>query len=105
MRDAFPQYEQLNVAVFGISDGEVQSQHRFRALHHLPYHLLSDTNGTMRRAYGVLLPLGITRRVTYLLRPEGRQHVVHAVYENNFSGKAHTEAIQKELARLPTAIR
>ena len=102
-RDDLGAWEELGVTVLGISDGTPAMQQAFRARHHLNFHLLSDSNNAIRRKYGVMLPLGLTRRVSYLLTPAEDGHRVAEVFEHNFSGKAHAEAMRAALAKWNTS--
>ncbi|UCG33714.1 MAG: redoxin domain-containing protein, partial [Phycisphaerales bacterium] len=58
----------------------------------LPFVLLADTDGSMRRAYGVPTTLGVMPgRVTYVIDKRG---VVRHIFGSQFSATRHvTEAL------------
>lgn len=51
-RDAFPDFSEINAAIFGISKDSVARHRKFRAKHNLPFTLLSDENGEVCKAFG-----------------------------------------------------
>ena len=52
-RDQAAQFEAAGVVVIGISADPMDSHLAFQAKHRLPYELLSDTEATVSKAYGV----------------------------------------------------
>ncbi|MEF8893853.1 thioredoxin-dependent thiol peroxidase [Halodesulfurarchaeum sp.] len=50
-RDEWNAYRQQDVAVLGISDDPLADLAEFKAKYDLPFHLLSDKDGTVARAY------------------------------------------------------
>lgn len=94
-RDHWPVFEGLSIPVYGISRDGMESHHRFRAEHKLPFHLLSDQKGDTIRAYKAMLPLvGIPNRVTYLLDSE---HRIKAVYESLFGARNHIKEMLQQI--------
>jgi peroxiredoxin Q/BCP len=71
-RDAWRQYEQRGVAVFGVSRDSDESHKEFRAKHSLPFPLVADEDGSVDRAYGVPSLLGMSKRVTFLVSADGK---------------------------------
>jgi peroxiredoxin Q/BCP len=71
-RDAFSEFERRRVVVFGISRDSNESHKAFRANHSLPFALVADEDGTVNRAYGVPTTLGMSKRVTFLVGPDGK---------------------------------
>ena len=73
-RDAFRELVDAGAMVFGISSDRPDLHFLFKNKYDLPFSLLSDTNGELRKLLGVpsdlfgLLP----GRVTYVFDPEGR---------------------------------
>jgi thioredoxin-dependent peroxiredoxin len=74
-RDAFSRYEAKNITVFGVSRDSLESHQEFRTHHALPFPLVADEDGSVDRAYGVPNVLGMSKRVTFLVGPDGK--VVH----------------------------
>jgi peroxiredoxin Q/BCP len=53
IRDAFPQFENLNIKVFGVSVDSPESHKKFVEKYSLPFTLLSDTHKKVVTRYGV----------------------------------------------------
>lgn len=94
-RDAFSEFRDLEVDVFGISRDTIASHLKFKAAHNLPFELLSDLDGKTCKAYDALVPIiALPKRVTYLL---DENHSVAAVYQDMFGAKKHIEKMLKEM--------
>jgi len=67
-RDSYEVFVDAGAEVIGISSDSVDSHEKFTGRHRLPFVLLSDEGGTVRRRYGVPATLGIfAGRVTYVI--------------------------------------
>ena len=91
-RDAFEEFTKLGAVVIGVS-GDSPDKHRaFSTSQGLPFPLLSDQDGSLRKAYQVPKTLGILpSRVTYVIDKAG---VVRHVFSALFSAERHvTEAL------------
>lgn len=94
-RDAFSEFRDLEVDVFGISRDTIASHLKFKAAHNLPFELLSDLDGKICKAYDALVPIiALPKRVTYLL---DENHRIAAVYQDMFGAKKHIEKMLKEM--------
>ena len=51
-RDAFPDFSEVNAAIFGVSKDSVARHRKFKARHNLPFTLLSDEDGEVCKAFG-----------------------------------------------------
>jgi thioredoxin-dependent peroxiredoxin len=58
-RDGYEQFGNLGVEVIGVSSDSVRSHQRFVEKHDLPFVLLSDEGGEVRRLYGVPNTFGL----------------------------------------------
>ncbi len=73
-RDSFQDLVDAGAVVYGLSSDKPDTHARFKAKYKLPFSLLSDTSGELRKLLGVpsdlfgLLP----GRVTYVFDPNGR---------------------------------
>lgn len=86
-RDSFAFFRDLDIPVYGISRDSVETHHKFREAHNLPFHLLADTDGKVAELYKASVPLiKFTRRITYLL---DAQHNIVGVYTNLFGATKH----------------
>lgn len=97
-RDDFEEFRKLDAEVFGISSDSVESHKSFAAKHDLPFTLLSDVGGRVRRLYGVPNTFGLfPGRVTYVVDEEG---VVRHVFSSQVEAVRHVEEALKALHNL-----
>lgn len=78
-RDAYSDFVALGADVVGISSDDVSSHGSFANKHRLPYRLLADVDGRVRRLLGVpgaLFGLG-SGRVTYVVDRDGTVRHIH----------------------------
>ena len=93
-RDSYENFTAQGAEVIGVSSDSVRSHRRFATRLGLPFILLSDKDGAVRRLYGVEKTLGILPgRVTYVI---DRQGVVRMVAE----GKESFKEVEAELKKL-----
>jgi peroxiredoxin Q/BCP len=86
-RDSFEDFTDAGAAVVGISGDSVESHQAFATKHRLPFTLLADTDGSVRRAWGVSKTLGLLPgRVTFVVDPEG---VVQHRFSSQFKPTRH----------------
>jgi thioredoxin-dependent peroxiredoxin len=92
-RDDSPGFEAAGAEIIGISDDSSESHARFAAKYKLPFTLLSDKGGGVRKLYGVKKTLGIIPgRVTFVIDKEG---VVRHVFSSQMNARQHvTEALE-----------
>jgi peroxiredoxin Q/BCP len=84
-RDRFEEFSKLDAEVIGISSDSVKSHRSFSEKHDLPFTLLSDERGKVRKLYGASNTFGIfPGRVTYVIDTEG-------VVKHNFSSQLGVE--------------
>lgn len=97
-RDDFARFQATGAEVLGISDDSTESHARFAAKYKLPFTLLSDKGGHVRKLYGVKKTLGvIPGRVTFVIDQEG---VVRHVFSSQSSPAQHVEEALAEISRL-----
>lgn len=91
-RDSYEDFTDLGAEVVGISSDSVASHEAFAAKHRLPFTLLADTDGAVRKRYGVKGTFGLMPgRTTYVIDPEG---VVRKVFNSQFQvTRHHKEAL------------
>jgi peroxiredoxin Q/BCP len=88
-RDSFEEFRKLDAEVIGISSDSVDSHKRFAKKHNLPFTLLSDEGGKVRKLCGVPNTLGIfPGRVTYVLDREG---IVRHIFSSQVAVERHVE--------------
>lgn len=88
-RDSHEVFAEAGAQVLGVSSDSVASHTKFAERHRLPFTLLSDTGGALRKRYGVPAVLGIIPgRVTYVI---DRQGVVRHVFSSMNQADRHVE--------------
>lgn len=71
-RDQYEVFKEHGAEVVGISSDSVESHQRFEKVHKLPFTLLSDKGGQIRKLFKVPRKLGLLPgRVTYIIDQEG----------------------------------
>jgi len=94
-RDDFAKFREAGAVILGISDDSTESHRAFAAKHSLPFPLLSDPGGKVRKLYGVKKAFGVLPgRVTFVIDRDG---VVRHVYSGLFESHKH---VQEALAAL-----
>ena len=99
-RDAYEDFVQAGAVVIGVSSDSAESHQTFASGHRLPFVLLADTDGSVRKAFGVPKTLGIMPgRVTYVIDKEG---IVRHVFSSQFAADRHVAealVVVRELAK------
>jgi len=71
-RDSFEDFTDAGAEVIGVSSDSVDRHAAFAGKHKLPFTLLSDQGGQVRKSYGVPAVLGmVPGRVTFVIDREG----------------------------------
>ena len=97
-RDNYEAFSELDAEVVGISSDSVESHRSFATEHSLPFTLLSDEGGKVRKSYGVSKTFGLLPgRVTYVIDEKG---VVRHVFSSQLGAKRHVEEALKVLASI-----
>jgi peroxiredoxin Q/BCP len=93
-RDSYEDFKAAGAEVIGISSDSGRSHNKFAEHHRLPFVLLSDIIGKVRKAYGAYDLLGlIPGRVTFVIDKEGR--VIHK-FDSQLNPTKHiAEALAK----------
>jgi thioredoxin-dependent peroxiredoxin len=79
-RDSYEVFTDAGAEVIGVSSDSVERHAAFSGHHELPFTLLSDQDGQVRKSYGVPATLGLLPgRVTYVIDRAGVvRHVVNS---------------------------
>jgi thioredoxin-dependent peroxiredoxin len=86
-RDSYEAFTDAGAEVVGVSSDSVRSHEGFAAKHRLPFILLADDGGRVRKQYGVRPTLGIfPGRVTYVIDGQG---VVRHVFSSQTGAQRH----------------
>jgi len=99
-RDRYSVFTDADAEVVGVSSDPVASHDRFAQRHNLPFPLLSDRGGAVRRLYGVAPALGglLPGRATFVI---DRQGVVREVFSSLLAARRHVEVARAALAAAP----
>ena len=88
-RDNYPRFAELGTEVVGISSDSVDSHKGFADECDLPFRILSDADGEVRRKYGVSSSMGlIPGRVTFLIDTRG---IVRYVFSSQLQATRHVK--------------
>ena len=98
-RDAYEDFVQAGAEVIGVSADAQASHESFASHHRLPFTLVSDTDGALRKSYGVPRSfLGLAPgRVTYVIDREG---IVQHVFDSQLQAKRHISEAMDVVKRL-----
>jgi len=94
-RDSYSAFRELDAEVLGISSDIIDSHGRFAKDRELPFSLLSDSDGSVRRVYGVKPTLGfIPGRTTFIVEKQG---IVRHIFTPQIRPERHVEEALKAL--------
>lgn len=97
-RDAYEDFVQAGAVVIGVSADSADRHRGFVADHRLPFHLVSDTDGSLRRLFGVPKTMGfLPGRVTYVIDKEG---IVRLVFNAQMTADGHVGEALKTIREL-----
>ena len=97
-RDAYEDLKDAGAEVIGVSSDSPASHKKFAARHRLPFTLLSDASGALRKAYGVPATLGLLPgRVTFVIDRAG---TVRHVFNSQLDPTRHVREAQEAIARM-----
>ena len=88
-RDKYEVFKEAGAEVIGISSDSISSHEQFAAHHRLPFTLVADEGGAVRKRYKVPSTLGLLPgRVTYVIDREG---VIRYVFSSQLNATQHVE--------------
>ena len=86
-RDRYEAFKEMGAEVIGISSDSVGSHREFAAKCDLPFVILSDSGGKVRKLYGVPSSMGVLPgRVTYVIDVDG---IVRHVFNSQLNPEKH----------------
>lgn len=78
-RDAYPQFQTLNVQIFGISRDSLKSHENFKAKQNFPFELISDSEEQLCQLFDVIKMKSMygkqvrgIERSTFIIDPQGK---------------------------------
>jgi peroxiredoxin Q/BCP len=97
-RDRYEVFTSLGAEVLGVSSDTLESHKSFATHYGLPFLLLSDEDGKVRKLYGVPSTMGIIPgRVTYIIDKKG---VVRHIFNSQLQPEKHIEEALRILKEL-----
>ncbi len=94
-RDEMADFMELGTKVVGVSTQGVKSHRSFADHHGLNFTLVADEDKVVSRLYETVGILGVNRRVTYLIDPEGQ---IAGMYRSEARPRSHVEWAREQLA-------
>ena len=99
-RDSFPEFEKLDMPIFGISTDSVKSHEKFVAKYDLPFTLLADENKEVVQLYRVWGKKKLygkeyegTHRMSFLIDPQG---TIAKIYEK-VKPEVHAQEVLRDV--------
>lgn len=97
-RDNYEVFKEAGAEVIGVSADSEDSHQKFSAKYKLPFILLSDTDGSLRKNYGVSATFGLLPgRVTYVIDKQG---VIQHIFSSAFAPQKHIDEALKTIRAL-----
>jgi len=97
-RDSYEAFKEAGAEVVGVSSDSVTSHETFASKHRLPFILLADDGGRVRKEYGVKATFGILPgRVTYVIDGEG---MVRHVFSSQTGVQRHVHEALDALSEI-----
>ena len=94
-RDNYAKFGEVGAEVVGISSDSVESHEEFASDCNLPFKILSDADGAVRKQYGVQSSMGLfPGRVTYVIDKRG---IVRYIYSSQLHATRHAEEALESL--------
>ncbi len=87
-RDEMADFMELGAKIVGVSTQDVESHRSFADHHSLNFTLVADEDKTVSRLYSTIGILGVNRRVTYLIDPQGK---IAGVYRSEARPRSHID--------------
>ena len=88
-RDQYEDFKDAGAVVIGVSSDSGDSHRKFAEKYKLPFTLVSDRDGAVRKRYGVPATLGLLPgRVTFVIGADG---VVRHVFNSQLAATRHVE--------------
>jgi thioredoxin-dependent peroxiredoxin len=96
-RDHYEVFKEMGAEVIGVSSDSVDSHRDFAAKCEIPFTILSDEDGKVRKLYGVPSSLGLfPGRVTYVIDANG---TVRHIFNSQLNPARHVEEAMAILRR------
>lgn len=102
-RDSYEAFKERGAEVVGVSSDSIDSHKDFASRNRLPFVLLSDVDGKVRKLYRASSALGLVPgRVTYVI---DRRGVIRHIFSSQLSTKKHVDEALGTLEKIQDAER
>jgi peroxiredoxin Q/BCP len=99
-RDSYARFVDAGADVIGVSGDSAESHGEFTRQHKLPFPLISDRDGSLRRAFDVRKTLGLfPGRVTYVIDREG---IIRQIFSAQLASDEHVRQALLALGQPPS---
>lgn len=96
-RDHYEDFRNEGVEILGISSDSVSSHQNFATHHKLPFPILADAGGKIRKLFGVPKTMGLLPgRVTYVVDKNG---IVRHIFSSQLQATRHIEEALKAIKK------
>jgi len=100
-RDSYEVFKERGAEVVGVSSDSIDSHKGFASRNNLPFILLSDADGKVRRLYGASSTFGLLPgRVTCII---DRRGIVRHIFSSQLNPKKHIDEALEALAKIREA--
>ena len=102
-RDSYEVFKERGAEVVGVSSDSIDSHRGFASKNNLPFILLSDEDGKVRKLYGASSTFGLLAgRVTYII---DRRGIVRHIFSSQLDPKRHIDEALETLEKIQEAAR
>ncbi len=101
-RDSYEVFKERGAEVVGVSSDSTDSHKGFASKNNLPFILLSDEDGKVRKLYGASSTFGLPGRVTYII---DRMGIVRHIFSSQLNPKKHIDEALGTLEKIQEAER
>ncbi|MGD0478448.1 MAG: peroxiredoxin [Nitrososphaerales archaeon] len=97
-RDSYEVFKERGAEVVGVSSDSIDSHKGFASKNNLPFILLSDEDGKVRKLYGASSTFGLLPgRVTYIIDRKG---IVRHIFSSQLDPKKHIDEALETLVKI-----
>jgi thioredoxin-dependent peroxiredoxin len=104
-RDSYEELREFNCELIGVSYDTSEEHAQFKEAYRLPFHLVSDTDKSLARLYGVARFGGFMsfiKRVTFVIDTEG---IIRDVIHHEFIIGNHIQAVRETLRKMQREVK
>jgi len=101
-RDSYQQFVDAGADVIGVSGDSAERHRTFAQQHKLSFPLISDADGSLRKAFAVPKTMGLfPGRVTYVIDQEG---IIRQIFSAQFASDEHVRQAMTAVGSIDRAV-